>query len=303
MMTLLVRGAVEILGPDPTVVELGNQTFTADDATLRRVLAHPGRGEAIDSAGLEALLGESKRERRDKTSAFYRGLGFLAYDAIDVNDTYGSLVMDLNRDLALRYGFDRRFSLVTNNGTGEHIFDQRSIFQNVHGLTDVGGVQLHVLPFLNYVNHGFFSFHPNLFHALARANRYRLIALGVGNRLGHAVMSRPDVEETVFAPPLHSCREIDLATLLSRVKFARSALSPRLARFGLRIFGAASPSTRFDGAIAHLRRTHGELVVFAVMRKVADTPFRLPIQGIYSGAISDPEMRTDYLPPEAQGAP
>ena len=303
MMTLLVRGAVEILGPDPTVIELGNQTFTADDAALRRVLAHSGRGKAIDLAGLEALLGESKLERRDRTSAYYRRLGFSAYDAIDVNDTYGSLVMDLNRDLRLRYGFDRTFSLVTNNGTGEHIFDQRSIFQNVHALTGVGGVQLHVLPFLNYVNHGFFSFHPNLFHALARANGYRLIALGVGNRLGHAVMSRPDAEEPIFAPPLHSCREVDVATILSRVKIARSALLPRLQRLRLRTFGAASPSTRLEAEVARLRKTHGELVVFAVMRKLADTAFRLPIQGIYSGAISDPELRADYLRPDAQGPP
>jgi len=295
MMTLLVRGTVEILGSDPTVVELGNQTFTADDATLRRVLAHSGRSAAIDRTGLEALLGESKQERRDKTAAYYRRLGFSAYDSIDVNDTYGSRVMDLNRDLHLRYGFDRVFSLVTNNGTGEHIFDQRSIFQNVHSLTDVGGVQVHVLPFLNYVNHGFFSFHPNLFHALARANRYRLIALGVGNRLGHAVMCRPGVEGTVFEPPLHSCREIDLEAILSRVKFARSTLSSRFEGLGRRIFGTPSPSARLDGAIAHLCRTHGELVVFAVMRKVADTAFRLPIQGIYSDAISDPEVRADYL--------
>lgn len=295
MMALLVRGAAEILGPAPSVVELGNQTFTADDATLRRVLAHPGRGEAIDRAGLDALLGQSKQERRDKTSAYYRRLGFSAYDAIDVNDTYGSLVMDLNRDLRLRYGFDRTYSLVTNNGTGEHIFDQRSIFQNAHGLTEVGGVQLHVLPFLNYVNHGFFSFHPNLFHALARANGYRLIALGVGNRLGHAVMCRPDVEATVFAPPLHSCREIDLGAILSRVKYTRSALWHQLERFGRSIVGSARPSARFDRAIAHLRRTHGELVVFSVMRKVADAAFRLPIQDIYSDAISDPELRSDYL--------
>ncbi|HEY8152851.1 MAG TPA: hypothetical protein VII72_01845 [Myxococcota bacterium] len=300
LMALLVRGAVEILGPDPTVVELGNQTFTPDDGTLRRILAHPGRAKAIDRAGLETLLGEPKQARRGRTAAYYQSLGFSAYDAIDVNDGYGSLVMDLNRDLRLHYGFDRSFSLVTNNGTGEHVFDQRSIFQNVHALTGVGGVQLHVLPCLDYVNHGFYSFHPNLFHALARANGYRLIALGIGSRLGHAVISRPDAEEPLFAPPLHSCREVDPATILGRVKAERSALLPRLGRFGRRIFRGESPSRGLSSAISQLHRTHGKLVVFAVMRKLADGAFRPPIQGRYADAISDPGIRIDYLPPDAE---
>ena len=41
-----------------------------------------------------------------------------------------------------------------------------------HTLCKVGGVMLHVLPFVNYLNHGFFSFNPILFHDLAAANSY-----------------------------------------------------------------------------------------------------------------------------------
>jgi hypothetical protein len=83
------------------------------------------------------------------------------------------------------------------------------------------------------------------------------------------------------------------------VKHPRSALSARARRLGRRIVGAAGPQPELRGAIARLQRTHGEPVVFAVMRKLADTPFRVPIQDVHSGAISAPEIRSDY--PNALG--
>jgi hypothetical protein len=101
-------------------------------------------------------------------------------------------------------------------------------------------------------------------------------------------MSRPDAADGVFAPPVHSCREVDLETLLGRAKFARAALRP---------FRSADPGVRLERAIAYLRRSHPDLVVFAVLRKLLEARFRLPIQGIYSHAISDPELRANYLPP------
>jgi len=36
-----------------------------------------------------------------------------------------------------------RFQLVTNNGTGEHVFNQDAIYRNVHQLTVPGGLMLH----------------------------------------------------------------------------------------------------------------------------------------------------------------
>lgn len=299
MMALLVRAAVEWLEPKPTVVELGNQTFTPDDATLRRVIAHSRGGSGLDCGGLERLLRRPAPERRDGTEAYYRCLGFSEYQAIDVNDAYGSLVMDLNRDLREAYGFSRTFSLVTNNGTAEHVFDQAAVLRNVHALARPGGLMLHLLPFLRYVNHGFYCYHPNLFSALAAANGYRLVALGLGNRHGQGAFALPAPEEEAAAMSLEvlpAARWLDLATLLAEPKLAGPGLGRRLARRVRRWRGVLRPGDRLAAAIEWLQRSHRNLLVFAVLRKLADTPFRVPIQGLYAGALSDPELRARYAP-------
>ena len=73
--------------------------------------------------------------------------------------------------------------LFTNNGTGEHIFNQLSVFQNMHNLCKVGGFMLHVLPFQKHCDHGFYNFQPNLFAALAEQNDYVLDRSFISNAM------------------------------------------------------------------------------------------------------------------------
>ena len=47
---------------------------------------------------------------------------------------------------------------------------------------------LHVLPFFNYLNHGFFNYNPILFHDLAGANGYEICRLTIATNRG----STPD---------------------------------------------------------------------------------------------------------------
>ncbi len=302
MMTLLARAAAELLEAHPSVVELGNQTFNADDKTLRRVIERSAGRGGVDLDGLNSLLRMSRQERRDKTAFYYRCLGFSDYVAIDVNETYDSVVMDLNRDLREAYGYNRTFSLATNNGTGEHIFDQASVLRNVHALVKPGGLMLHVMPFLNYVNHGFYCYHPNLFHALAGANGYRIVAMGLGNRHGHGAVAVPTPKVEAFRPYLHGETAVDLQTLLAKPKLPGRAVGGRLKYWGRRILDSAKPGVRFGAAIDGLQKLQANVVVFAVLRKMTDEPFRIPIQGIYADAISDAELRTDYAPARASAA-
>ena len=88
------------VGPK-SVIELGNQTFRAG-------------------------LGFSS------TESYYKSKGYEVYKAIDVNSKYGSLMMDLNKDLRHSYGFVETFDLVTNNGTGEHLFNQYQVLSLIH---------------------------------------------------------------------------------------------------------------------------------------------------------------------------
>ena len=60
----------------------------------------------------------------DLTPQFFNEIGFDSYSAIDKNSKMSALPMDLNADLSAVYGYNQIHSLVIDNGTGEHIFDQ-----------------------------------------------------------------------------------------------------------------------------------------------------------------------------------
>jgi hypothetical protein len=149
---------------DATVCELGNQTLKNSKS----------RSE------IYSKLGISPPKELSSTKDFYLSLGFSKYIAIDVNTERDAVAMDLNLDIVKEYNFKEQYDLVTNNGTGEHIFNQYMVFKNSHNLCKVGGYMIHVLPFYRWVDHGFFNYNPNLFPCLANQNNYDLIELWIG---------------------------------------------------------------------------------------------------------------------------
>jgi SAM-dependent methyltransferase len=115
---------------------------------------------------------------------FYKTLGFETYLALDVNTRMGAIVADLNdlEDVKRAVPFPAQYSLVTNNGTGEHIFNQKAVFEAAHWLCKPGGVMLHVLPFTPWINHGFYNYNPILFRDIAAANKYDTRFFWIGDR-------------------------------------------------------------------------------------------------------------------------
>lgn len=149
-----------------TVVEIGSQdlylkgyeqaleTFGSPFGVSLAALADPGRSRA----GAKAL---------------FEGIGW-TYASLDLDDGQGATRIDLNYDPAPQ---GPTYDLVTNLGTTEHILNQVNCFRVIHDLTSAGGVMLHLVPCLGYVDHGFFSYHPNLFQALAAANLYQVLGI------------------------------------------------------------------------------------------------------------------------------
>lgn len=147
----------------PSVCELGNQTLKNSKA----------RAEVYSQLGLPTPAA------LHTTKDWYLSVGFDRYLAIDVNTERDAIAMDLNVDIPKTYSFHDKFDLVTNNGTGEHVFNQYMLFKNAHDLCRVGGFMIHVLPFYRWVDHGFFNYHPNLFPCLAYQNDYDLRELWI----------------------------------------------------------------------------------------------------------------------------
>ena len=289
LMSLLVAGVLDHLDEKPRVMELGNQTLRASDEALRLVLERTEGRSAVDRAGLESLRAQGEKARGERAADYYHLLGFADYAAIDVNERYGSLVMDLNKDLQQAYDYRETFDLVTNNGTGEHVFNQHTIYCNTHQLTAAGGLIIHVQPFIDYVNHGFFSIHPNLYHALAVANGYDILALGVSNRDGHGLLAPGTPAVRDGRPILARETRVSIGVLMSEAKTL--ARGPR---GWLKRFAGKPEARRFGAEIRRLQRTNPKLLSFALLRKTTDSPFQMPIQGIYEEDVEDAGLQSEY---------
>jgi SAM-dependent methyltransferase len=314
-----VAAALPHLPPQPTVVELGNQSFRVGKQVLGPIadrLRAAGRTAAADAL---AALPPPGGPDGPLTEDFYRALGFTDYLAIDVNTKYGSVVMDLNRDLAGELGFRRTFDLVTNLGTGEHVFDQRRVLENVHDLTAPGGVMVHVMPFVNWLNHGFYNFHPVLYTDLAAANDYRLHDLWLANGRGFAIAV--DLDARTPPPPKPTDPGRVRARLARLTRGVRSALrrTPDEADGQLAITdvirevtpSAAAPGYPLAQAIervmhADCSTSHsdypvmGNVLIMALLQKQHDAPFAVPMAGRYLADIESDALRAQYA---AQAGP
>ncbi len=290
LMLQLVADLRMQLGATPSVVELGNQTFKPKSGDFERVTARLlGQETPFDAALLREIAVRRDSALSASTSDYYRALGFASYRAIDVNGRYDSLVMDLNRDLAKHYGFSETFDLVTNNGTSEHIFNQSAVFSNAHALCKVGGVMLHVLPFVNYLNHGFFSYNPILFCDLAETNDYEVCRLSVASNRG--------IEVGDHTEPVLRREELQQRCAIDG--------SPRGSFAHLFGIGRAGKRSRraLSMALRRVMSAGPNISVVALLRKTCDQSFRFPIQGMYSGAnIAEPGLREVYsTPPSVRG--
>lgn len=130
---------------------------------------------------------------------FYRRMKAGRYESIDANGR-GTITFDLNRKWK---GKVAQFDLVTDFGTGEHVFNQAECWRTVHLLTKPGGYIAFDRPSQGYDAHCFYRVDECLLRDLAAANRYEVIALERGQtsrgELIRGVFQK--VEETKFACP------------------------------------------------------------------------------------------------------
>lgn len=105
----------------------------------------------------------------------YERLGW-EYRCIDTDGRHGALPLDFNFD-PMPAAEKGCYDLVTNFGTTEHLINQLNAFSGMHELVKPGGLMVHVLPFVGCVDHGFFTYQPNFFYALARFNSYEILGV------------------------------------------------------------------------------------------------------------------------------
>ena len=108
----------------------------------------------------------------DVAKFFYKAIfDYKEYMAIDFHGTAHSIKFDLNNE----YKDDKKYDVVTNIGTSEHIFNQLAVFKTIHNSVTAGGFIIHQLPGQGYYDHGFYNYQPTFFFDLAQANNYFMI--------------------------------------------------------------------------------------------------------------------------------
>lgn len=168
-----------LLPPRPAVLELGESEWYGDLSPealedLIETLVEPARRDALHRRLDELLEREPRQRTWDLAKLFYAAmLDYSDYVAIDLHGTPAALRHDLNQPVDL----GRRFDMVIDGGTAEHVFDVCQFFRTCHDLTRPGGLMLHNNPFRGWLDHGFYNFNPTLYWDLAGANGYDVLMM------------------------------------------------------------------------------------------------------------------------------
>jgi hypothetical protein len=154
------------------IIELGAQVLVCQGN--QQAVLNLFEAFGVPPPGLPEL---KKLAEGSSARALFEWLG-MEYWCVDASGEHGALKWDLNFDECAP---EHRglYQFVTNHGTTEHLLNQLNAFKMIHDLAARGGLIMHALPFLSYLDHGYFNYQPNLFIDLARANGYELLGMWI----------------------------------------------------------------------------------------------------------------------------
>ena len=232
-------------------VDLGSQTLSFDHNFIKFLIQKFPSLDKLNINNLEKIIFKMEKKKKIYTKDFFLSLGFDDYISIDINGAYGSLNFDLNKDIFEEFKYNETFDLTINNGTGEHIFNQFMVFKNAHNLTKKDGYMLHILPFIDWINHGFFSFHPIVFADLAAAIDYQIEKLALANRDGAEIIIKKEEMKMLFEQIKPNQ---PLSSLGKLIKFSKEKLGQNI-------------------------------LIVAILKKINNNSFKVPLQGKYLSDI------------------
>ena len=148
---LQTRASGVIFGRTLTI---GRQSVSVTDREIRAL-----------PAALRAPLDGLSVESLSYADTILQRLGASAVEALDVTAYEGATVLhDLNEPIP--DAWRRRYDLIFDGGSLEHVFNVPQALQNYMALLDVGGHLVCTAPANNFAGHGFYQFSPELFFAV-----------------------------------------------------------------------------------------------------------------------------------------
>ena len=234
----------------PTILDIGAQTPTFNINSFEKYISNL---EVINEVQKNAIE-EIKSKKSFTAKEAYVAMGYKKYEIIDINGAYDSYKFDLNQDIESSYNFKNQYDVVINNGTGEHVFNQFSLYKNIHNLTKEGGLMLNILPFLGWTNHGFYNYHPIFFADLAASNNYEFIRMTFANRDGNEIFLQN----------------------MDNHKLLYDQIKPH-----------RPPTTLNKLVEASFEKLGKNIFIVSVYKKLSNNEFKTPLQGKYLDDIKD----------------
>lgn len=196
MATVHVMERYGLLGAGRKVLDIGSSNLycaTADEISnfVRRHNSTPRRDlnkwvEQLAAGSLSDASGQALNQ--SFVGELFEAAG-MDYDAIDIAVGYKTTVLDLNT-MRLPEKMVGAYDTVINCGTSEHILNQMNVFATVHAATKQGGLIMHAVPSIGYVDHGYFCYTSRFFFDLAGYNQYEVVDMWYDG---------PSSQENVFA--------------------------------------------------------------------------------------------------------
>jgi len=114
------------------------------------------------------------QEPNSSGDIFFKLIGANTIQSIDYSDYEGaSIVHDMNMPVPSE--LHNRFDTIIDSGTTEHIFDVKTVTENIKAMLKEQGVYITISPANNFYGHGFYQFSPEFYRTVfSESNGYRI---------------------------------------------------------------------------------------------------------------------------------
>lgn len=103
---------------------------------------------------------------------FFGALGYESFSCDYSSYEDPDFLLDLNSDVGV---VEKKYDVVFNGGTFEHVFNPVNAFKHANSLLKVGGICVHLAPSNNFSNHGYYQFSPCLFEDYYKRSGYDIL--------------------------------------------------------------------------------------------------------------------------------
>jgi hypothetical protein len=273
-----------------SILEFGPQDFFFSQNDLieaAAAAAHRSVSNGDLSTAVAAIF-QSELPHAARQARFYELFGLSKFASADPYDQRADYLIDLN----VAVEAPRKFDVIADFGTAEHVFNIGNVFSFTHNSLNKNGLSLKVLPTFGDNTHGFYNIHPTVYFDVARENGYEIIDF----RYVDDMIVRGN---TSFPHSLVTCSELhDGLKSFSGSADLQAIISSRFLR--------ALEVSKIEG---RLEQSHNTVdYCFVAMRKMENRPFTYPGQGVYLTefpAAAEPSVfeRNIHPSPEEQCAP